>query len=254
MFITLFLNQFKTVSNESMEQVYGEMNILFAHGKFTLLSSNGSNKVFARQFLRRSFINNLYTSPISSIIDSYGDFVVVGYYTGGRAFAQYMGNAKSSTDVEQTTKSLVNNINASLVYDGDSLNGSFGFNGKDGTFDSTFYSINDIYVRVKTSGGIQDETGVVNTTLALKDINIDLQSWRKSLNDSKNHTVIDLVEEGLYPMSDFVLERNFQRRFDDTSKDVLLPVTKLYTPSITITRVLVKTTLSGESLFNNKTR
>ena len=241
---------FRTFINESKEQVYGEMNILFAHGKFTLLSSNGSNKVFARQFLRRSFINNLYTSPISSIIDSYGDFMVVGYYTGGRAFAQYMGNAKSTTDVEQSTKSLENNINASLVYDGDSLNGSFGFNGKDGTFDSTFYSINDIYIRVKTSGGIQDETGVVNTTLALKDINIDLQSWRKSLNDSKNHTVIDLVEEGLYPMSDFVLERNFQRRFDDTSKEILLPVTKLYTPSITITRVLVKTFLSGESLYD----
>lgn len=83
---------FRTFINESKEQAYGEMNILFAHGKFTLLSSNGSNKVFARQFLRRSFINNLYTSPISSIIDSYGDFVVVGYYTGGRAFAQYMGN------------------------------------------------------------------------------------------------------------------------------------------------------------------
>lgn len=82
------------------------MNILFAHGKFTLLSSNGSNKVFARQFLRRSFINNLYTSPISSIIDSYGDFVVVGYYTGGRAFAQYMGNADSNTNVEQKIKSL----------------------------------------------------------------------------------------------------------------------------------------------------
>ena len=27
----------------------------------------------------------------------------------------------------------------------------------------------------------------------------------------ENHTVIDLIEEGLYPMSDFVLERNFQR-------------------------------------------
>lgn len=56
---------FRTFINESKEQAYGEMNILFAHGKFTLLSSNGSNKVFARQFLRRSFINNLYTSPIS---------------------------------------------------------------------------------------------------------------------------------------------------------------------------------------------
>ena len=62
-------------------------------------------------------------------------------------------------------------------------------------------------------GGIQDETGVVNTTMALKDININLQSWRKSLNDSKNHTVIDLIEEGLYPMSDFVLERNFSKTF-----------------------------------------
>ena len=34
----------------------------------------------------------------------YGDFVVVGYYTGGRAFAQYMGNADSNTNVEQKTK------------------------------------------------------------------------------------------------------------------------------------------------------
>ena len=100
-----------------------------------------------------------------------------------------------------------------FVYKGDSLNGSFGFNGKDGTFDSTVYKRQDIFIRVKTLGGIQDETGVVNTTMALKDININLQSWRKSLNDSKNHTVIDLIEEGLYPMSDFVLERNFQRRF-----------------------------------------
>jgi hypothetical protein len=201
-------------------------------------------------FYGQFFINNLYTSPISSIIDSYGDFVVVGYYTGGRAFAQYMGNADSNTNVEQKTKSLEKNINASLVYKGDSLNGSFGFNGKDGTFDSTVYKRQDIFIRVKTLGGIQDETGVVNTTMALKDININLQSWRKSLNDSKNHTVIDLIEEGLYPMSDFVLERNFQRRFDDTSKEILLPVTRLYTPSITIARVLTKTSASGESLYD----
>ena len=53
--------------------------------------------------------------------------------------AQYMGNADSNTNVEQKTKSLEKNINASLVYKGDSLNGSFGFNGKDGTFDSTVY-------------------------------------------------------------------------------------------------------------------
>lgn len=240
---------FRTFINETMEQTYGEMNILFAHGKFMLLNSSGSTKVYARQFLRRSFINNLYTSTISSVINSYGDLVVVGYYTGGRAFAQYMGNAASSTHVEQRTKSLDTSITASLTYEGDSLNASFGFNGKNGNFDSTVYKKQDIFLRVKTLGGIQNEESAINTTMSLKDINIDLQSWRKSLNDSKNHTVIDLTQEGLFPMSDFVLERNFQRRFDDTSKNILLPVTRLYTPSIMITRVLKKTSTSGDNLY-----
>ena len=240
---------FRTFINETMEQTYGEMNILFAHGKFMLLNSSGSTKVYARQFLRRSFINNLYTSTISSVINSYGDLVVVGYYTGGRAFAQYMGNAASSTNVEQRTKSLDTSITASLTYEGDSLNASFGFNGKNGNFDSTVYKKQDIFLRVKTLGGIQNEESAINTTMSLKDINIHLQSWRKSLNDSKNHTVIDLTQEGLFPMSDFVLERNFQRRFDDTSKNILLPVTRLYTPSIMITRVLKKTSTSGDNLY-----
>ena len=240
---------FSTFINETMEQTYGEMNILFAHGKFMLLNSSGSTKVYARQFLRRSFINNLYTSTISSVINSYGDLVVVGYYTGGRAFAQYMGNAASSTNVEQRTKSLDTSITASLTYEGDSLNASFGFNGKNGNFDSTVYKKQDIFLRVKTLGGIQNEESAINTTMSLKDINIDLQSWRKSLNDSKNHTVIDLTQEGLFPMSDFVLERNFQRRFDDTSKNILLPVTRLYTPSIMITRILKKTSTSGDNLY-----
>lgn len=240
---------FRTFINETMEQPYGEMNILFAHGKFMLLNSSGSTKVYARQFLRRSFINNLYTSTISSVINSYGDLVVVGYYTGGRAFAQYMGNAASSTNVEQRTKSLDTSITASLTYEGDSLNASFGFNGKNGNFDSTVYKKQDIFLRVKTLGGIQNEESAINTTMSLKDINIDLQSWRKSLNDSKNHTVIDLTQEGLFPMSDFVLERNFQRRFDDTSKNILLPVTRLYTPSIMITRILKKTSTSGDNLY-----
>lgn len=241
---------FRKFINETMEQTYGEMNILFAHGKFMLLNSSGSTKVYARQFLRRSFINNLYTSTISSVIDSYGDFVVVGYYTGGRAFAQYMGNAASSTNVEQRTKSLDTSITASLTFEGgDSLNASFGFNGKNGNFDSIYNNNKNIYLRVKTLGGIQDDGSVINSTMALKDINIDLQPWRKSLNDSRNHTVIDLAQEGLFPMSDFVLERNFQRRFDDTSKNMLLPVTRLYTPSIMITRVLKKTSTSGDNLY-----
>lgn len=241
---------FRTYINDTKEQVYGEMNILFAHGKYMLLSSAGSGKLFGRQFLRRSFVNNLYNSTISSVISAYGDFIVTGYYTGGRAFAQFMGNASSSVNVEKQTKSLEKSINASLIHDKDSLSAHFGFDGKNGSYDSVYNKHNDIFVNIKTLGGIQDETGVINSTTKLSDLSIDLTSWRKSLNDSKNHTVIDLTEESLFPMSNFILEKNFQRRFDDTSKEILLPVTKLYTPSIMIARVLVKNSHSGENLYD----
>lgn len=40
-------------------------------------------------------------------------------------------------------------------------------------------------MNIKTLGGIQDESGVINSTTKLSDLSIDLTSWRKSLNDSK---------------------------------------------------------------------
>ena len=45
-------------------------------------------------------------------------------------------------------------------------------------------------------------------------------------------------------------KETFKDVFDDTSKEILLPVTRLYTPSITIARVLTKTSASGESLYD----
>ena len=44
-----------------------------------------------------------------------------------------------------------------------------------------------IFLRVKTLGGIQNEESAINTTMSLKDINIDLQSWEK------NHLTIQKI-------------------------------------------------------------
>ena len=172
----------------------GETNAALAkEGAWAMLIDNDSLSVVWHTELFPPNIPVQYTAgDISEITRGYiqdfpaftaskgADLVVVGYYTGGRAFAQYMGNAASSTNVEQRTKSLDTSITASLTYEGDSLNASFGFNGKNGNFDSTVYKKQDIFLRVKTLGGIQNEESAINTTMSLKDINIDLQSWRKS--------------------------------------------------------------------------
>ena len=53
-------------------------------------------------------------------------------------------------DIGRVPSLRVREIIAVQHFFSDSLNGSFGFNGKDGTFDSTVYKRQDIFIRVKT--------------------------------------------------------------------------------------------------------
>ena len=46
---------------------------------------------------------------------------------------------------------------------------------------------------------------------------IDLTPWLQSLNDPKTHTMIDLQDGGLYPISDFILEENLKQKYNDNS-------------------------------------
>lgn len=240
---------FRKYIDNSSNHIYGEMNILFVHGKHMLNIADGSDKLYARKFLNRSYVYNLYNSTITSILNSYGDFIVVGYYTGGRAFARFMGNTTFKTSTERQETSLSNKIEACLTYKKNSLEGSFGFEGKNGYQDSSIFKNKDTYIQIKTLGGIQDEGGVLNTVTSLDNLHLDLTSWRKSLNDSRNHSFIDLSEQGLYPISDFVLETNFKRRFDDTSKGLLQKVSNLLEPTLVIGRVLVHSDSSIENLY-----
>lgn len=51
-------------------------------------------------------------------------------------------------------------------------------------------------------------------------------------------------------MSYFVLEENFKRRFDDSFNETLEKRTKLITPYIEVVKVYVRTTASGEPLYD----
>ena len=57
---------------------------------------------------------------------------------------------------------------------------------------------------------------VLQDSLDITNYSIDLTPWLQSLNDPKTHTMIDLQDGGLYPISDFILEENFKQRYNDT--------------------------------------
>lgn len=241
---------FKTVIDNTKEATYGELSINFTNSQFSLQNSEATRKLFARQFLTKSFIRSLYNSPISSTLDSYGDFVLTGYLTGGKAYAIYAGNATSEDRTDVKEKDMDKSMNASLNYKGNSTSGNLGITGSNHNDETNTFKSNNTYVSIKTYGGVRDGGEAVVNVKAIKDLNVDLTSWMRSLNNVSNHTMIDVKDNSLYPLSDFVLEKNFKQRFDDTFNEVLPTYTSLVYPYIEIVRVMVRATSSYEAVYD----
>lgn len=242
---------FKSIIDNTSQSAYGELSINFKNSEFTLQASEASRKLYARQFLTKSFIRSLYGSPIASVLDSYGDFVLTGYDTGGKAYATYLGKTTDNINSEGKETAMTQKIEASLNWKGNSASGDLGFTGGNNHSATTVFKDSATYIYIKTLGGKRDGSEASLKAVALKDINVDLTSWMRSLSDVSTHTMVDIADQGLSPMSDFVLEKNFKQRFDDTFNGVLEKKTELvYYPYIEIVRVFVRSNSSYEPLYD----
>lgn len=240
---------FKTVIDNAEEATYGELSINFTNRQFTLQNSEATRRLFARQFLAKSFIRSLYNSPISSTLTSYGDFVLTGYLTGGKAYAIYAGKATGNEETNVKEKDMDKSINASLNYKGNSTSGNLGITGSNHNDETNTFKSNDTYVYIKTYGGVRDGGEATVNARAIKGLNIDLTSWMRSLNNESNHTMIDVMDNSLFPLSSFVLEKNFKQRFDDTFNEILPTYQNFVDPYIEIVRVMARSTSSYEALY-----
>jgi hypothetical protein len=245
---------FKTVIDNMDEATYGELNLNFINSQFALENSEATRRLFSRQFLTKSFIRNLYNSTIKSTLDAYGDFVLTGYMTGGKAYAFYAGNATKAATTNEKEKDMEESINASITYKSGNNSGSgsgdLGFSGSNKVSTETAFSDSTTYIYIKTYGGKRDGGEAEIKARAIKGLNIDLSSWMNSLSDVSNHEMVDLVDNSLYPLSSFVLEKNFKQRLDDTSDEILPYFNDFVDPYIEIVRVLVRSTPSYEPLYD----
>lgn len=240
---------FKTIVDNLNEATFGELSLYFINNQYRLQNAADSRKMYARKFLAKSFVRNLYNSTLASVLDNYGDFVVTGYLTGGKAYASYAGRNSSAKTEEGKEKGLEKSINASVTYKGATGSGELGFSSSNQSSTTTEFKSTDTFVQIKTYGGVQDGDAVVKAC-ALSDLNVDLSSWFNSLNDERNHTVIDVTDNSLFPLSDFVLEKNFKQRLDDTTNGVLSTHNDFVIPYMETTRVMVRSTSDYEPLYD----
>lgn len=240
---------FKSELTSSQKVVYGELNLLLKNSSFNLQVSDGSRKFYARECLSSVFLRNLYSSTIGNIIDTYGDFVLTGYVTGGKACALYTGLSRNGSSTTLKETGMEKSIDASYSWEKNSVSGDLQFGKGNFNSDSSEYNMEQLYTKMWVYGG--DPSGFsMNSAQDITNVNFDLSLWVASLSDSKKHTIIDLTENGLYPLSAFVLEENFKKRMDATSAGILDKYPSFVEPHIEIMRVFERYGSSNEALYD----
>lgn len=230
--------------------VFGELTMAYHNSSFNLQAAEGARKLYARECLSDMFLSNLYSETIGNLLDTYGDYVLTGYITGGKAFALYAGyniKAASSSEIEEK---MEHSIDDSFSWNKkESASGRLIFGNGNSSSSSSCNSFDSIQTKLWTYGGTPNGE-MMNSAQDLEKVNIDLTSWVESLSDPSNHTIVDITQDGLYPMSAFVLEENFKRRLDNTSSGILQRNPYFVTPYIEIVRVFERYSSSGVALYD----
>lgn len=245
---------FKTSFSSESNCVYGELNLEIKGSQYELLTTAAKRKIYARECLSETFLTDLYRGTMGNLIEVYGPFVLRSYITGGKATAFYSGRSAKGTSSESKEKGLTNDINASFTWKSNSASGNLSFGKNTGSGSSSQYETQETEVYVETFGG-DPAHRVIVAPQKLDNLSVDLSPWLNSLSNRNSYTIIDITsgfnegEGGLYPLSDFVLEKNFRYRLDDTTNGFLESFGEVQDPKIEIVKVLAKTTYTGEKLY-----
>lgn len=230
--------------------LFGEANV-YVYGKDVSLSNNIATRAgIIERHLYPNFIRTLYSSPMGIISSSVGPLVLCKYRLGGKLSAKYLYRKKEHESLDSLYSHFKMGLDLTFKPSGENAP-SAGVHYNNNSFFKLLENKEDqqFYASLKTIGGVPKFQ--VNLPVLSKGnipSKIDVSSWISSLSDMKTHTIVDIQDDGLLPISDFILESNFRLRLMDIYKGVLEANTENQTPKIEVSNVYVRHSESGEVL------
>ncbi|KKB51426.1 hypothetical protein HMPREF1212_02156 [Parabacteroides sp. HGS0025] len=202
---------------QEKNRIFGELNVEIKDSHYSLQTNSNIYNILAKDYLTTEFRSDLYNLTPSELFNNYGGFVLTDFITGGRCTGLYTGLYNSNESVETKERNMNTDINASYGFkigeDSSKVSGELGIGKGFSNGTSSSNKVTSMETSVKTKGGM---LGFSNFTVpkSLNDISIDLSKWLTSLNDKSTHSIIDIGEEGLVPLSAFIMEKNLKNRFN----------------------------------------
>lgn len=239
-----YTKTFESLHLKKASYALGRLNLYWYERLVRLGSTDFLLRKAAYTHLSKSFMSNLYNSSIPELLEAYGPFVVTGYYTGGRATSKYLFEAKDKLFAEAWAKNVSSYIGASFSWNPPSMtsktdstkNGAglfFGFARGEGKSVAEQNKISDVYHETRLYGGAQ-EFAYSAPPQDMKSAFIDLTSWFRSLQNERSHTLIDISDQGLAGLEQFILESNLKERLSRTLSGKLPKDQPFETPYIFI--------------------
>lgn len=248
--------------------IYAEVDAGNKTGMHTISTTNAAISRIASDYLDPSFLEDLYYTPVSKLIENYGEFVLTGYFSGGRAHAEYIGGYDESLTLDSAEKNMDTTVGATYTWKpnsdsggntakadastgsgtGNLANGNYGWGRDYENIKKVNSKIKQVYFTFKAIGGAGITLGNVNPA-TVDDVNINLDAWISSLSTPTNQKLIEILDKGLTGINVFMLEQNFKQRFQDTHLD-LCAGNEFFNPRIEIIRIPVRLSASRVQLYD----
>lgn len=227
-----YYKHFSSSLTTSSNSVFGQLDIEIKDMKYNLSVNTNRLEQIKKDYIEKDFIDDLYNLHPQELFSFYGPFVLTNFITGGRASALFAGVTKTTTTEETREKTLDSEISTSFALkktEGSSA--SLGF-GKGYTNSSsstkTFTQLESTLMTLGGSYGL----GAFATPKSIDDMNIDLSAWANSLNNTDNHTLVNIQDNGLVPLSAFFIEENLKVQYERYVAGEDLPSKRMTEPKL----------------------
>lgn len=224
----------QTLTNNA-KSIFGELNIFVRDSCYRMQYSTNIQKLILKKYLEKSFIEELHSIHPYDFFQNYGEFVAADYSSGGRGMAIYVGTYKKGDVTSTAEKEMSDEINASFTWDNNSLSNNLNLGRGHGSTTSYTGQFSSVKYSVKTLGG--SASGSFSIPAEVGNSSIDLSGWVSSLSDNRLNVISEFNQNGLIPISDFILEDNLKKLFNSFSEGNAPRRKTIEEPYIRVTQV-----------------
>ena len=205
-----YTTTFNNISYSNSNYIYGILNIDVLDKKYSLLSSPNNLDLIKGEYLSATFLNELYNNSASDFIKYFGHTVLFDFYTGGKAVARYIGLSNKYTNTQTLKKDMTTVINGSLTFNEDNGGDSsitIGKKNENTTIQTN--SLHNVYTSIQTIGGAYGYSATTQPN-DINNVQLNLTNWFSSLENKNRTVIVDIVKDGLIPITEFIKEDNIK--------------------------------------------